>query len=373
MEKAYMAIDAPLLPPLRTLAFAVSVLALAACGDDAPAYSTDDARSFHEWLDTDRPSPAQFIADARNSGSLAVLLQDDELRADTADLARSLLPALYDAGIREWGVFFMDAGRQDELDNLVSGRGEIGASEAAAVAEELLFAADASLGYREYRDFLLYAREFNAGLDPGEAPLRVRALSSGRVVDSAALKGPAGPTGEESAETAAEGVGAAGDEEEGAAENANGALEGTAHEAAVFSGILWIRTSDLLRFKDAEGLPEPYVAVHALPRTGTILSESSKRDIRDRTFAFEPASPAFSGWEASPDEADADLVIVTPFAFRAVEPIPGFISTESSPEASRDFPEVRMKTPSAAAASKMNRLLGKKAKRYRRTVARSLD
>ena len=339
--------ETPLLRGLRAAILASAALLALSCGRSGPGYTEEDAADFREWMGEGRPSPARLIAGAHDSGAAVILLQDDAMRADTEDLAKGLLPALYDAGIREWGVFFMESGEQDELDALVSGGPVSGGAAEAESAKELLLAADASLGYAEYLDFLLYVRQFNAELGENEPKVRILGLSSDRAPDPSAL---------EAAETA------------GNAEASGGETPETA--ASPFTGILWVLSDSLSAFVEAPGVADPYVVAHYRPRGDIIGEESARYDLRDRTFAFETASPPFGGWAAGPAESEADLIVVTPFADRAVRPIPAFIGPETSAAAARDFPEVRIKNHPSWAASRMNRLLTKRSNRYRKTIER---
>ncbi len=351
---------------LRVLLLTAATLFLLSCGNNEALYSSANALNFHQWLDTDRPSPADLIAEAHDAGATVILLQDNAMRADTVDLAISLLPALYDSGIREWGIFFLNSNFMNSLNTFLSDR-NLGESEAVKDAEKLLLNADASLGYREYRDFILYVRTFNSYLAPDEEPIKLLPLSTNRVFnpgilqsanadsDSSLLENP-----ETTPENAAE-----------ENEYADDAEEMIGNQKP-FQGILWVRAEDLPRLKSGAGITNPYVVAHYLPRHDIIGTESARRDIRDRSFAFETASLPFEGWEAAAPEKEADLVVVTPFAFRAVSPIEDFIDEASSPQAAQDFPDIRMKIPSAGAAARMNRLLKKRANDYRKAVEKTV-
>lgn len=352
-------------PGLRILIITAAAMFFLSCGNNEPPYTSQDVQNFHKWLDTDQKSPTELITAAHDSGLTVILSQDNPMRADTVDLAKSLLPSLYDLGLREWGVFFLDSKYQDEVDSLITDRKSLNESASLKAAENLLFKADASLGYREYRDFILYIRDFNRYLAPEEEPIKLLALSSNRMLHPSILPSAApdpNTPASETQETSTE-----------AEESSNGNPDEAAESIEPFPGILWIKADDVPQLKDFTGITNTYVIAHSLPRNDIIGIESTRRDIRDRSFAFEPASLPFGGWDATQSEISADLVIVTPFAFRTVSQIEDFITESSSTKAAEDFPEIRLKTPSSSAAARMNRLLKKRSIDYRKTIEKDFS
>ncbi len=324
---------------------------LTSCRPELPSFSLEDALSLHRRLDESRTTPAGLLAEELAAGRSAVLAQDELLRADTIDLMRSLVPVLHDLGVREIGLFFLNAEKQDELDGfIIDGDNKTRSG-------KLLFSADAALGYLEYCDFMVYVQDFNQRLLPDETPIRLLALGEDGNVSPELL-------------TVALGI----------AENI------TEEAVPVF---LWIPAEDLgllpkvPEIDDTEGIetaenPEvrqsPVIFAHHGPGNGylrwngLIESVAAERDIRDRTFAFRTAEPPFSGWSSNEAGIEAEIYLVTPFDYRAVEPIPDFITPESATEALTFFPEISMEKPLSWVASRMNRITRRAARRYDRMI-----
>lgn len=324
---------------------------LTSCRPELTSVSLEDALSLHRWLDESRTTPAGLLAEELAMGRSVVLAQDELLRADTIDMMRSLVPVLYDLGILEIGLFFLNAEKQEELDGFImDGNSETRSG-------KLLFSADAALGYLEYCDFMVYVQDFNQRLLPDETPMRLLAL---------------GEDGDVSPELLALSLGMAKENDEEA--------------APVF---LWIPAEDLRLLPifpetdDTEGIetaenPEilqsPAIIAHHGPGngylrwSGLIESVAAERDIRGRTFAFRTAEPPFTGWNSNKAGIEAEIYLVTPFAYRAVEPIPDFITPESATEALAFFPEISMEKPLSWVASRMNRITKRAARRYDRMI-----
>lgn len=321
------------------------ISSLLSCKSELGEVSVEDSRSLNLWLDSDRQGAPNLLKDGFYEGRSAVLIQDEILRADTVDLMRSLLPSLYDQGIREIGVFYLDSAKQTELDGFIVEADEN------TLAGKLLFSADAALGYREYCDFMEYVRDFNQKLLPGNNPMRLRAL---------------GVDGTTSAELIAAALG-------------NFESLGEEDNISVMPIFLWIKAEDraLLPEFPAEiddeeiSLKAPVIVIHHGPDVanlrwnGLIESVASHRDVRDRTFAFRTENPPFAGYTDIESGINADIYVVTPYKYRAVNPIPDFISADTAAEALEYFPEITMENPPLGlVASRMNRITRRAARKY---------
>lgn len=338
--------------------FGILIL-LTSCRPKLSLVSFEDASSLHRRLDENRETPAGLLAEELSAGRSIVLVQDDLLRADTVDLMRSLIPILYDLGIREIGLFFLNTINQEELDRFVVNGDDV------TRAGKLLFSADAALGYLEYCDFMIYVQDFNQRLLPDETPMRLLAL---------------GEDGKVSPELLALSL--------GLAEESTG--EGSPAENEVKPPVfLWIPAEDLgllpaiPETENGDGVetvenPEvrqsPVIIAHHGPGkgylrwSGLIESVAAERDIRDRTFAFRTAEPPFSGWSYEEAGIESEIYLVTPYSYRAVEPIPDFITSETAAEALVFFPDISMEKPLSWVASRMNRITKRAARQYDRMI-----
>lgn len=346
-------------PPVIGLLISICILlmitgSLLSCNSEVAEISAEDSESLNLWLDSQRRTAPKLLKEEILAGRSAILLQDNMLRSDTIDLMRSLLPSLYDQGIREIGVFYLDSAKQAELDGFIVEGDEN------TLAEKLLFSADAALGYQEYCDFMEYVREFNQKLTPEAGRMRLRAL---------------GEDGSTSAELLAEALG-------------NFESLGEADNIPVMPIFLWIKAENLSLLPDFPtensdeeiSLKAPVIIVHHGPGisdlrwNGLIETVVSRRDIRDRTFAFRTDDPPFGGYSDAESGIAADLYVVTPFEYRAVNPIPDFISAETAAEALEYFPEISMeKLPPGWLASRMNRITRRAAKKYNAGIEKIID
>ncbi len=330
-KKIYMQLKNNFIP--RTL-YPVSLLLfflflLTSCHPDLPTVSegNEDHISLEKWLDESRRTPGELLTEELIAERSVVLTQDNLLRADTVNLMKAIVPVLYVAGVRELGLFFLDSAQQIELDAYILDGSD------KTRAEKLLFSANAALGYSEYCDFILYVREFNGNLDAGEEAIRLLAL---------------GENGKTSPEILTL------------------ALENQEQKPPVF---LWIPAEDL------EMLPENLVILshhgpgkNTLRWNGLIENVCAQRDIRDCTFAFRTTEPPFPGWNDKEAGIKADIYIVTPFPYRAVQPIPDFITPETAARALTFFPEISMEKPLSWIAFRMNRITRKAASGYNHMV-----
>ncbi len=287
----------------------------------------DDNLSLDKWLDESSRSPGELLYEELNTEQSVVLVQDNILRSDTIEMMRALLAVIYDAGVRELGLFFLDSSQQMELDAYILDGSD------KTRAEKLLFSANAALGYTEYCDFILFVRDFNRKLDTGEEGIRLLAL---------------GTDGKTSPEIL------------------SAALENQEDSPPVF---LWLTAEEMDMLPDT-----PVILSHHGPGestlrwNGLIEEVSAERDIRDRTFAFRTAAPPFPGWSEEEADIKADIYIVTPYPYRAVQPIPGFITPETAVRALTFFPEIGMEKPLSWIAFRMNRITRKAAAGYNRMV-----
>jgi hypothetical protein len=321
------------------LLFATLILS---CSPEPVVYSADDALALHRWLDENRRTPADILDEELVTGRSAILVQDEKLRADTIDLMRSLTPVLYDLGIRDVGVFFLNASKQDELDGYIVGGDGI------TLPGKLLLSADAALGYREYCDYMEYVRNFNQMLPPGLDPIRLLALAENGITSKTKLT----------------------------------EVLGSDETSAVRQVFLWILAEDLDLIQvspatgdgdgdgDEDTVSVPLIITHHGPGIerlrwgGLIESVAAERDIRDRTYAFKTEEAPFPGFTSEEAGMATDMYLVTPFAYRAVTPIPDFITPESAIDALAFFPDISMEKPISLLAARMNRKIRRAAQKY---------
>lgn len=289
--------------------------------------SNEDRISLEKWLDESRRTPGELLSEELMAQRPVVLAQDNLLRSDTIEMMRALLPVIYDAGVRELGLFYLDAAQQMELDAYILDGSD------KTRAEKLLYSANAALGYSEYCDFILYLREFNESLDEGEEAIRLLAL---------------------------------GDNGKTSPEILTMILETQEQKPPVF---LWIPAEEIKLLPEKAVIISHYGPGENILRWNGLIEEiCAQRDIRDRSFAFRTDKPPFPGWNVKETGIKADICIVTPYPYRAVQPIPDFITPETAARALTFFPEINMEKPLSWIVFRMNRITRKAALNYNRMV-----
>jgi hypothetical protein len=252
----------------------VLLLLLTSCRPEPPTVSVSDVKALDNWLDENRTSPGKVLEEILKDGQSIVFLQDNQLRADSIDLMKALVPVIYDAGVREIGLFFLDMKEQEELDSWIQGKNRD------SQAEKLISNANASLGYMEYCDFLRYIREFNSELAENETAVHLLGL---------------GNRGSTDPEKPAEILKMNDDEKNGETDEVD--------EEPGLPVFLWLKAEDGKLLPEESDLPDaPIIIEHHGPGkngyrwNGLIEYVNARRDIRDRTYAFRTAAPPFSGW-----------------------------------------------------------------------------
>ena len=339
-------------PSLRGTGFLLLSLillsVLISCTEPDPPWDREDTRLLNRWLDSNPSGPAALLTGSLGEQESAVFLQDSPYRADSLLMMRNLLPSLYDAGVRELGVFFLDPENQEEIDRFVTdARSTLSSDAVQAAAEDLIRRSDASLGYVEYRDFLIYVRNFNSEAEVGSPPLRLVGLSSrGKLVSNELEKLVA---------AAADG------------------------SRPVF---LWILAADQAVLPTGsdetvgngiEGPPILKVGHYGpqgedLPFGGLIDTVCNERNLRDRNFAFSTSEAPFSEWDGLSAETGRDLMIVTSFPYRPVNPLKGFISEDNVSEAAKFFADPGNDKMPGFQVRKLNRFIRRLARQYGRTL-----
>ena len=300
-------------PAFGLLVFCAVLITAASCTPHSPPYTDEAMRELNQWLDSRRTTPGQLLAEEIAAGRRPVLIQPNPLRGDTVEFMRSLIPVIHKLGLDTLGVFFLEGAEQDAIDAYVL-RGE-----EAPAPEELIIAADASLGYREYRDFITYVRDYNRRGNGESDSIRLVGLSGEGETGADFLWMSADKNGGRISETAAEG-------------------------ASVI----------LLHYGPHD----------APPRFSRLVEDSRRRRaVRDLTFAFRPAQVS---WAEAEDFPDIDIAAASSFPYTAVEPIPDFITPENIEAAAHAFPDIRM------GASRINLIIRREARRYRRELRRSM-
>ncbi len=280
-------------------------------------------RILHEWLDSSRQNPAAAIAEHFTPEGSAILVEDNILRLDTIELVKALVPSLYNLGIMNLGMYQYPSSKQTELNAMNS---------SSLAASQL----------QEYSDFLRYIENFNNQLKPGKAPMRLLALGEQNGI----------------------------------------ALTETRRLLDEGNSFLWLRSGDLEMIKEAEArnapLPleaapetEPLIITHFGPAMtglrwdGVVEFMKRQRAIRDCTFAFDPKEVPFHFWGYE-DTVTPDIVIVTAFLYRPVNVALSVISQAAVPDALRLFPEVQVRNPQELSAPRMDRIIRRQVRRYRK-------
>ena len=283
-------------PMFRSLLLCAAILPAVSCRPYEAPYTDEAAREVNQWLDSRRTAPAALIAEETAAGRRAVLIQQEALRGDTVQLMRSLLPVIHNLGIDTLGVFFLDGAEQEAIDRYVVTGDE------SLKPEELLIAADASLGYREYRDFIVYVSDYNRRAEGESDFIRLTGLSG---------------------------------------------------EGADEADFLWIRADEAGELVSADAVSADAVSADDDERSSVILMHYGPgsggprldalvedlrgyRAVRDLTFAFRPGRVS---WAEAGDFPDTDIVMVTSFPYTGVEAIPDFITDENLEAAAASFSE----------------------------------
>ena len=300
-------------PAFGLLVLCAALITAAACKPHSPPYTDEAMRELNQWLDSRRTTPGQLLAEEIAAGRRPVLIQPNPLRGDTVEFMRSLIPVIHKLGLDTLGVFFLEGAEQDAIDAYVLRGEEVPAP------EELIIAADASLGYREYRDFITYVRDYNRRGNGESDSIRLVGLSG-------------------EGDTEADFLWMNGDK-------ADGRISGTSAERP---------SVILLHYGPGDGQPGLNALVEDLRR---------RRAVRDLTFAFRPAQVS---WAEAEDFPDIDIVSASSFPYAGVEPIPDFITPENIEAAVHSFPDIRM------GASRINLIIRREARRYRRELRRSM-
>ncbi len=334
------------------LALLLSLLLLISCRQEPPAIPQEDIQALSGHLDTHRPLPSQLLSGELAGGRSAAFVPGSVLRADSIRLMETLLPSLYDAGLRHMGVFFLSGDFQAETDRLILPDRPVRPPESESAdaespdakpevapdtqemntrAEKLLRLSDSSLGYTEYRDFLVYAARFNRLLPPEEEPLHIWAINQ------------FSETGGALAEK----------------------LKADAELPKETVLLLWL---DARENPDTDGL----VSVGHFFSDGLIDTVLSSRDIRDRSFSFRPGEAPWTEWpDTLKNLPERDVVIVSFFPVTPVTPIPEFVEEGNAAEAIASFPGEISGHSSAAQSRKMNKIITKAAAKYRKTLEKT--
>ena len=129
------------------------IFVCAACHPERNSIQPDHIDSLDLWLDSSRRTPAEMVVETISKDNPLVIVQDNILRADTIHLLKALFPLFADLGIQKIGIGFLYASGQQSLDMYLK--------DGSISAEEALVASNAALGYAEYRDLLIYLRDFS--------------------------------------------------------------------------------------------------------------------------------------------------------------------------------------------------------------------
>lgn len=119
------------------------------------------------YLETSAMSPAEYVVSKFEHHDVVFLGEWHRIRHDV-ELVHSLIPRLYDAGIRNLGIEFGNAEDQALADRLVTAE-----HYDPELARTLTFRYFTSWGYQEYIDLYKHAWALNQSLPSGAEPFRI--------------------------------------------------------------------------------------------------------------------------------------------------------------------------------------------------------
>jgi hypothetical protein len=145
---------------------------LISCGDSSAGNGNTEEQQLIIRLERNSVNPGQLIADLSEESSVILIAETRGFRENLLVL-EYLVPVLHSRGITSMGIWFADDLYQDTLDRLLSDP-----DESESLADEIIRLSSPRWGYTEYRDFLLYVRNFNLSLPENEKPFTLIALGS---------------------------------------------------------------------------------------------------------------------------------------------------------------------------------------------------
>ncbi len=317
----------------------ILLLIISSCKPEEKPYTDRDVRALNKWIDANPAGPSGLILDEIESGRSVIFLQENILRSDSIQMLEGIIPSLYDSGIREMGIFFLETNSQSEVDNYISG-------ESGLTEYDVLRLSDIRLGYEEYAAFLAYVKKFNSGLSV-DSRMRLTAIGNGGLLSEVKLF-----------ELLSDDV------------SENVVMDST----PVF---VWLKAQDagFLPASSEEQAEEqteeeseissttPLVVVHygsanGIPAFGGFIETViSSRDVRDRSFSFRPDDLPFSDWKEIVMLNEAEIAIVTPYDYSKVIPIPEFIRIEDLEAARLYFPDLGNENMPESQVRKINRTI----------------
>ncbi len=303
--------------------FFTGLVFLSSCQTEEIQPPDQQIRILHEWLDSSRQNPVAAIVERLIPEEAVILVEDNILRLDTIALVKALIPSLHNLGIVNIGMYQYNSSKQPELN--------VFHSSSLAVSQ-----------LQEYRDFLHYIENFNAHLPPEKAPIELIALGEKNGI----------------------------------------ALAETRRLLDEGLSFLWLRSGDLELIEEAEAQNDPQ-QLEASPKTepliithfgptmtglrwdGVVELVKRQRATRDRTFSFDPKQIPFSFWGYQ-NTVTPDIVIVTAFLYKSVNVAPSVIPQTAVMDALQLFPEVQVRNPQDLSAPRMDRIIRRQVRRYRR-------
>ena len=154
----------------KYISIVLIVFLFAGCGktDQQPEQASGELISLieNQW-----ESPHQLILGEFEKNPV-VVLGCPVFFTESAALLQYLVPVMYDNDIKKMGIWFADKGSRDLINKFLT----VG-PESARTANRILFNFNPAWGYEEYRDFLIYVRNFNSRLKEEEAPFSLIPLS----------------------------------------------------------------------------------------------------------------------------------------------------------------------------------------------------
>ena len=296
------------------------VFSLLACSPKLSIATEEQKQNLRHYLDASPLRPAPELKKVLQTNQSILFVQNNPLRGDSSKVIQALLPSLYDGGLRQMGLFFVEPEQQDELSAYITAQEGTSHLE----ARQLILKSDATLLYREYVEFLEILRDFNQRLPQGNTPLIAQGLG--------ALKTLSQDT-----------------------EN---------QEVPRFDWILPHQIPD----------SEAYILRHFGPENGilpwgTLIPEVvSTRPLQEQTFLMTPEEAPVQAIQEKLEQQKTNALIITPYPYRAVQVLENGIPEEMALEVREDFGDITMEKPLELLAWRLNGMLRRKANAYTRQL-----
>ncbi len=317
MSESGMKKDAAVLKFLCFFSTAAILVSVLSCSREPVVFNSDEVSLLNRFLDENAGRPSSLVTAELKNGKDVVFLPDSPFRADSIFMVKAILPAMYDSGLRNMGVFFLPECYQKSIDSIILG--PYGDDETACIEAEKLVSA-ALMGYEEYRDFILYVRDFNRNLPEEKEALHLWGLNAslGGTEDSEDGKDyfDVDAGSDKDAERLESNAGS---------EDKPGTLAGRLRSKEGEPVFLWLNKN----YADS-GDSDLFVSIGHFgpgeegPLWGGILEHVlEERKLPDRSFSFRPSEPPFQELQ-NKEVLNQNIMIVTPFPITPVTQLENF-------------------------------------------------